>query len=122
MPTLDADRVLDEAEIRTLTTIYKKESLRKLTDYQKRINEVSQNICIKNPTMLRSRKKLLLAAQEEVNKTYQFKKGRSCSKHQSVQSDPGGSKPKWKKLNKDFRVERMKTIEEEIKHLKERMS
>ncbi len=70
MPTLDADRVLDEAEVRELAIIYKKESLRKLTDYQKRVNKVLQDICIKNPTMLRSRKKLLLEAQE-VNKTYQ---------------------------------------------------
>ena len=72
--------------------------------------------------MLRSRKKLLSAAQEEVNKTYQFKKGKSHSKRHSVQSDPGGLKPKRKKLNRDFRIERMKTVEEEIKHLKERMT
>ena len=72
--------------------------------------------------MLRSRHKLLLAAQEEVNKTYQFKKGKSRSKRHSEQSDPGGSKPKRKKLNKEFRIERMKTVEDEIKHLKDRMS
>lgn len=76
MPALNADRVQDEAEIRELAIIYKKESLRKLTDYQRRINEVAQSMCVKNPTMLRSRQKLLLAAQE-VNKTYHFKKGKS---------------------------------------------
>ena len=85
------------------------------------INEVSQDICVKNPTMFCNRKKKLLsAAQEEVNKTYQLKKGKSHSKRHSVQSDPGGSKPKRKKLNRDFRVERMKTVEE-IKYLKERV-
>ena len=47
MPTLDSDRVLDEAEIWELAIIYKKESLMKLTDYQKQIHEVAQGICIK---------------------------------------------------------------------------
>lgn len=122
MPALDADKKLAEAEIRELAIVYKKESLRKLTDYQKRINDVSQEICVKNPTMLRNRKKLLLACQEEVNKTYQFKKGKSRSKRLAIEGDPGSSKPKRKKLTKDFRVQRMKTIEEEVKHLKERMS
>ena len=93
-----------------------------MTDYQNRINDVSQEICVKNPTMLRSRQKLLVACQEEVNKTYQFKKGKSRSKRHIAQSDPGSSKPKRKKLTKDFRLERMKAVEEEVKHLKERMS
>lgn len=47
------------------------------------------------------------------------KKGKSCSKHHSVQDDPGGSKLKWKKMNRDSRIVGMKTVEEEIKHLKD---
>ena len=89
MPTLDVDKKLAEAETRKLAIVYKKESLRKLTDYQKRINDVLQEICVKNPTMLRNRKKLLLACQEEVNKTYQFKKGKSRSKRLAIEGDPG---------------------------------
>ena len=96
-------------------TIYKKESLRPLSEYQRRINETAQDICVKNPTMQQNRLMLLIAAQEEVNKSYKFKKGKSCSKRQAIQGTPS-TRPKRKKMNKDFRLERMKTVEEDIKH------
>ena len=56
------------------------------------------------------------------NKLTKPKKGNSRSKRHSEQSDPGSSKPKRKKLNKEFRIERMKTVEDEIKQLKDHMS
>ncbi len=55
---LESDRQLEENKIRELATIYKKESVRPLSDYQRRVNEIAQEACIKNPSMLRSRKKL----------------------------------------------------------------
>ena len=93
VPSLYADKVIAEAEIRKQATIYKKESLRPLSEYQRRINETAQDICVKNPTMLRSRKMLLVAAQEEVNKSYKVKKGKAVqSVRQYKVQDPRGRK------------------------------
>ena len=72
------DKDPDLEAIRAQATIYKKETARSLSSYQKQINEVAQEI--KNPSMLRSRSALLEAARVKVNESYQFKKGKSRSK------------------------------------------
>ena len=119
IPALDVDKAINESEIREYAIIYKKGPL---NEYHKQINLAAQEICGNNPTMLRSRLKLLLSAQEKVSTTYQFKKGKSRSKRLAIQSNPSMFTPKRKKISKDFRLERMKTVEEELKHLKERIS
>lgn len=69
--------------------------------------------------MLRSRQKILSAAREEVDITYQFKKGKSRSKR-CTPSEPQSAKRA--KLSHDLREERIKVIQEELTNLKERLS
>ncbi len=112
---LESDRQLEENKIRELATIYKKESVRPLSNYQRRVNEIAQEACIKNPSMLRSRKKLLELACTRVDDTYQFKKGKSRSKRHN----PMLPAPKRKKTNQNMRLVRMKTLEDDIKNTEE---
>ena len=79
---------------------------------------MAQNICLKNPSMLRSRSKLLEAARKVVDKTYQFKKGKSRSKRHN----PPSGLPKRQKVSKTTRLERMKHIEDDIRNIKERIA
>ena len=108
---------LDEEAIRASATIYKKESVRPLSEYQKKINIEAQSICVRNPSMLRSLSALLEEAKRRVNESYQFKKGKSRSKRYG---EP--SLPKRQKMNQSARLERMKTLEDDIKNIKERIS
>ena len=117
LPNLQSDTSLDEEEVREAAKIYRKEKRRPLTDYQKQVNDAAQNICMKNPTMLRSRARLLEAAREIVDSTYSFKKGQSRSK-KYVSSAPV---PKRPKISKDFREHRMKELEDELQNLSERI-
>lgn len=112
------DRQLEEEEIRAQASIYKKDTTRPLSDYQKKVNKAAQDICVKNPSLLRSRQKLLEAARSKVDETYQFKKGKSRSKRH----DPVPPLPKRKKINQAARLERMKTLEDDLKSMKERIS
>lgn len=109
------DRQLEEEEIKSQATIYKKETTRPLNNYQKQINEVAQEICVKNPSMLRNRQKLLEMARIRVDESYQFKKGKSRSKR----TPPA---PKRKKVNQADRLTRMKTLEDDIKNTEQRIS
>ena len=97
--------------------IYRKEKSRPLTEYQKRINEVAQEICLQNPTMLRKRGCLLEKAREKVDSTYSFKKGKSRAKKYLTLS----SAPKRRKLNKEYREQRMKELQEELQNVRERV-
>ena len=114
MTTLEIDEGVDEEAIRKEATIYKKQSVRPLSNYQKMIN----SICVKNPSMLRSRSALFEAAKVIiVNESYQFKKGKSRSKGYG---EP--SVPKRQKINRSSRLDRMKTLEDDIKNINEQIS
>lgn len=64
-----------------MATIYKKTSSRPLSLYQKRMNEASQKICLKNPGLLRSHQKMMECAREKImDEGFQFVKGKSRSK------------------------------------------
>lgn len=52
------------------------------------------------------------------DETYQFKKGKSRSKRYN----PTPPSPKRKKMNQDARLARMKTLEDDIKNIKDRVS
>lgn len=110
---------MDEDEVREAAKIYRKESSRPLNEYQKQINEAAQDICLKNPTMLRNRARLLEAAREVVDSTYTFKKGKSRSK-KFMTSGPAPAKRR--KLNKEYREHRMKELEDELKNVSERIA
>lgn len=111
------DRQIEEEKIREQATIYKKETIRPLSDYQRRVNEIAQDMCVKNPSMLRNRKELLEMARTRVEETYQFKKGKSRSKRHNPVVPP----PKRKKTNHSMRLARMKTLEDDIKNFEERI-
>ena len=110
---------LSNKDIKQKATIYKKETLRFLSEYQKLINSSTQEICLKNPSFLASRQKLLDVARSQVDSIYSFKKGRSRSKRQSAAAQPPTKRPK---LTFDVRADHMKRLEEEIKNIKERIS
>ena len=99
------DTGMSEEKIKESALIYKKESIQPLTDYQKCVNNATQEIYLKN---LRSRQKLLNVARDMVDQTYSFKKGKSCSKKYCT-SQPVSKRPK---LSFDARVDRMKALEE----------
>lgn len=105
---------MDEDEVREAAKIYRKESSRPLNEYQKQINEAARDICLKNPTMLRNRARLLEAAREVVDSTYTFKKGKSRSK-KFMTSGPAPAK--HRKLNKEYREHRMKELEDKLKNV-----
>jgi len=68
---------LSNKDIKQKATIYKKETLRFLSEYQKLINSSTQEICLKNPSFLASRQKLLDIARSKVDSIYSPKKGKS---------------------------------------------
>lgn len=103
--------------MREAAKIYRKEKSRPLTEYQKRINEVAQEICLQNPMMLRKRGCLLEKAREKVDSTYSFKKGKSRAKKYLTLT----SAPKRRKLNKEYREQRMKELQEELQNVRERV-
>ena len=113
-PDLDRDEILEQA------VIYKRDKVRPLTKYQRCINETAQELSLQNPLLLRSRQKLLCAAREKVDVTYQFKKGKSRSKRHASSSDE--QPPKRAKVCQDVRENRMKLVQEEISNLNERLS
>ena len=50
--TLEEHKYLGSEEIKAMSTIFKKETKRPLTNYQKRINEAAQELCLANPGLL----------------------------------------------------------------------
>ncbi|XP_065918714.1 uncharacterized protein [Dysidea avara] len=111
---------LSDEDIKQRALIYKKESIRPLTEYQISVNKAAQEICLQNPVYLSSHQKLLDAARSKVNSSYSFKKGKSRSnKYCGAVESTATKRPR---LTFDARVERTKRLEEDIQNLKERIS
>ncbi len=70
--------------------------------------------------MLRSRSLLLEEARSKINETYDFKKGKSRSKRY-VPAEISIT-PKRPKINQVARLTRMDVVEQDIKHIEERIS
>ena len=71
----------DEDEVFKSAMIFKKETTRPLTDYQKRINEEAGKLALTHPELLTRRGELLEKARELVVMSgYTFKKGKSRSR------------------------------------------
>ena len=95
-----------------MATIYKKEITRPLTNYQKRINEAAQELCLANPGLLQKGKLLLDAARAKIiEQGFQFVKGKSRSRKDA---DPNQDPPatKRRKYSQDMRDQRMKDLED----------
>ena len=100
-----------EGDIREQAKIYTKEPL---TPYKTRINKAAGDLCVKNPSLLTQRGRLLQLSREEVDKSgYQYKKKQSRSKYFGTGSDESGS-TKRPKYDKDMRQERMMSIKDEL--------
>ena len=66
--------------------IYKKETTLPLTNYQKRMNQAAQELCLGNPGLLHKRKLLIDAACNKIiEQGFQFVKGKSRSKKVCIQ-------------------------------------
>ena len=102
-----------------MAKIYKKVTTRPLSKYQLAINDAAQELCLKNPSLLSSRKNLLAKAREYIIANgFQFAKGKSRSKDFSTDEEPVS---KRKKLSKTFREQRLKDVEEDLKDYNEQI-
>lgn len=112
---------IDVDEIKEAAIIYRKETSRPLSNYQKRMNEASQKLCMANPSYLTKRKDA--ARTKILNDGFQFVKGKSRSKKQSGKSDDGGEcAPKRRKyISQEVREERLKNIKDDVKDLNEQI-
>ena len=85
---------MDTQEIKKEAIFFKKEPL---STYHNKVNEASQAICLRKPSMLRRRGELLVQTKQSVHNTgYVYRKGKSRSNHMGVpltmQPDPSVSR------------------------------
>ena len=73
------------------------------------MNSAAQQLCLKNPTLVRKRQLIDEARKKILD---EFVKGKSCSK-KGLSRNEGEPKPKLLKMNKDIRDSRMKELEED---------
>lgn len=101
---------LDTESIRDKAKIYTKANL---SDYQKRVNDASADLCVRNPSLLLGKKgDLFKLAQEKVYQDgYQYKKGKSRSKRYLPEDDTQPNRPK---LDSNTRRERIMEIQDLI--------
>jgi hypothetical protein len=119
---LEIDKKLNEDEIKEMAIIFRKTTSRPLTEYQKRMNSAAQQMCLKNPALIRKRQLLTDEARKKIlEEGFQFVKGKSRSK-KGLSKNEGEPKPKRLKMNQDIRDTRMKELEETIKDYDERIS
>ena len=110
---------MDTQEIKKEAIFFKKEPL---STYHIKVNEASQAICLRKPSMLRRRGELLVQAKQSVHDTgYVYRKGKSRSKSYGSAVDDA-TRPKRVKTSADERISRMKTIKEELSELHNRVS
>jgi hypothetical protein len=96
--------------------IYGRSSKSSLTVYQQRINDAAEELCFSNRNLLSDRKLLLETAREKVhNSGYLYKKGASRSK--TLNPDDGRATPKRRKINQDYRLNRIAEVQDRIKDL-----
>ena len=118
--TLEEHKYLGSEEIKAMSTFFKKETKRPLTNYQKRINEAAQELCLANPGLLQKRKLLLDEARAKIiQQGFQFVKGKSRSKQDRNDSQPTQTRRKY---SQSMRDQRMRDIEEDSQDLADRIA
>ena len=114
---LDKDRHISDEQIMEMATIYRKETNRLLSTYQKRMNDASQQLCLQNPGLLQT----IEAAREKVIAGgFQFVKGNSRSKKLQNEDDQEPV-PKRPKLSQSVREKRIKEIKEDLRDLNDKI-
>ena len=93
-----------------------------LSNFSKKVNEAAQEICLRKPSLLKNRGKLLILATQKVHEGgYVYRKGKSRSKaYGSGYED--ASRPKRIKTTTDERCGRMQSIREELHDLRDRVA
>ena len=99
--------------------IYGRDSSRKLTNYQMKINNAAVDLALENASLLESRQLLLEAARKRVNETgYIYKKGKSRYK-QIHPTTP--ETPKRAKTTDNFHLKQISDLEDDIKDFTDRL-
>lgn len=99
--------------------IYKKETSRPLSKYQKAINKAAQSLCVHQPSLLRNRQALIERARDKLfADVFQFVKGKSRSKKFSDSDEP--PKKKRPKLNQEIRDKKVGELQQERIDFKEK--
>ena len=100
-----------EQEMRQEACLFGKTGKR-LTKYQKCLNDIAGDLCVKNPLLLRSKGKLLELARAHVHESgYVYAKGKSRSK---VFSPSTERQPCREKIDKQEREHRIQSIVEQL--------
>ena len=95
-------------------TFYKKDEA-SLKAFERKVNEASIELCLKQPSMLSENRCLLLSmARKKASDGYSFKKGHSRSKAYGKHSS-GEESAKRPKLSQQIKRDRLLAIEEEVK-------
>ncbi len=98
----------------------RKPNSKPLTEYQRRMNEASEELCFNDSNLLADRKLLLEMARERVDSSgYQYKKGKSRSKR--LNPTEAMPTPKRKKTSKEYRTNRISELEERIQDLSDQI-
>ena len=96
--------------------IFRRESSRPLTNYQKQVNEEAGLLALNNPSLLCRCGELLELAREKVMEGgYNFVKGKSRSKRLASPDDT--PRPSWAKINAKLRQKRISALEDDIANL-----
>ena len=117
---LEEDRRLPDEEIMEMAIIYRKETARPLSKYQKKMNDAAQQLCLQNPCLLKKRQLLIDTARAQmITDGFQFVKGKSRSRRdQQCDEEPTPKRPKF---SQSFRENRMLQIEEDLQDLNDRI-
>lgn len=118
-PSLNSS--LCEQEIREMAVIYRKESRRKLSNYNK-MNAASQDLCVVNPGLLKNRVLLIEKAREKIIADgFEFAKGKSRSKKGLETTTTRPPPLKRRRLSRETQSQRLHDIKEDYKDLNDRI-
>ena len=103
-----------------MARIFRKETSRPLTTYQKQMNEEAGHLALSDPSLPCQRGELLERARGNVvEKGYSFVKGKSRSKR--LASPEESPRPCCAKISADIRQKRISALEEDIKNLDQQL-
>ena len=105
-----------EQVIEEFATFIRSTETRKITEFQKRVNEAAKELCMKCPGRMKAKRGdlLALARKKVANEGYQFKKGKSRSKKYGQESGLLPSSPKRPKYDQAMRQQQIAELQESI--------
>ena len=104
-----------------MAVIYQKERSRELSNYHKKMNAASQDLCVVNPGLLKNRVLLIEKARKKIIADgFEFVKGKSRSK-KSLETTTTDPPPKRRRFSKETRSRRLDDVKEDYKDLNDRI-